>query len=99
MTYKHDRWHQDIKPANILVVSGSGTSSSDVYFKIADLSRCHFKESLSLQHEDSDLDAFGTRAYGSPGSIVLCATLGLHTAQVLRKPSDRTINTIPSPYK
>ena len=59
-----NRWHQDIKPANILVFSGSGASNHDVYFKLADLSRCHFKYSRSLQSADSDLDAFGTRAYG-----------------------------------
>ncbi|KAL9612988.1 MAG: hypothetical protein Q9167_002465 [Letrouitia subvulpina] len=59
-------WHQDIKPANILVFSGSGTSSYDVYFKIADLSLCHFKPGEAQQPEDSDLDAFGTRAYGAP---------------------------------
>ncbi len=62
--YNQHRWHQDIKPANILVFSGSGASSHDVYFKLADLSRCHFKHSRSLQSGDSDLDAFGTRAYG-----------------------------------
>lgn len=59
-------WHQDIKPANILVFSGSGTSSYDVYFKIADLSLCHFKPSEAQRPEDTDLDAFGTRAYGAP---------------------------------
>lgn len=63
-TYSWDRWHQDIKPANILVFSGSGPSQYDVHFKIADLSLCHFKQSDSLQHDESDLDAIGTRAYG-----------------------------------
>ena len=59
-----DRWHQDIKPANILVFSGSGTSTYDVYFKIADLSLCHFKYMDSVNDEVTDFDAFGTRAYG-----------------------------------
>ncbi|KAL8792768.1 MAG: hypothetical protein Q9195_004655 [Heterodermia aff. obscurata] len=54
-------WHQDIKPTNILVMSGSGTSDYDVYFKLADLSLCHFTED-----KETDLDARGTRAYGAP---------------------------------
>lgn len=59
-------WHQDIKPANILVFSGIGTSGYDVYFKIAKLSLYHFKTSEAQQPEDSNLDAFGTRAYNAP---------------------------------
>ena len=61
---RNNRWHQDIKPANILVFSGSGKSGLDVYFKIADLSLCHFKPREVPEWEDSDLDAFGTQAYG-----------------------------------
>ena len=41
-------------------MSGSGTSKYDVYFKLADLSLCHF-----TQDKETDLDARGTRAYGS----------------------------------
>ncbi|KAL9604134.1 MAG: hypothetical protein Q9219_000722 [cf. Caloplaca sp. 3 TL-2023] len=59
-------WYHDMKPANILVFSGSGTSEYDVYFKIADLSLCRFKPKASHHHQASALDLFGTRAYGAP---------------------------------
>ncbi|KAL9039625.1 MAG: hypothetical protein Q9214_004801 [Letrouitia sp. 1 TL-2023] len=68
-------WHQNIKPANILVFSGSGTSSYDVYFKIAELSLCHFKTREAQQPKDSGLNAFGTRAYGAPETFKLESTL------------------------
>ena len=41
-------------------MSGSGTSNYDVYFKLADLSLCHF-----TQDKETALDTHGTRAYGS----------------------------------
>lgn len=59
-----NRIHQDIKPANILVFGGNGTSPYDCYFKLADLGLTHFKPSNSQLDDPSDLDAFGTRAYG-----------------------------------
>ena len=58
------RWHQDIKPANILVFSGDSNSPYDRHFKIADLGLTHFKPSVFPSNDLSDLDAFGTRAYG-----------------------------------
>ena len=59
-----NRIHQDVKPANILVFGGNGTSPYDCYFKIADLGLTHFKPSVPQLDDPSDLDAFGTRAYG-----------------------------------
>ncbi|KAL8919647.1 MAG: hypothetical protein Q9208_006679 [Pyrenodesmia sp. 3 TL-2023] len=59
-------WHQDIKPANILVFGGHRGSPYDCEFKIADLGLAHFKPYDSQSHDPSDLDAFGTRAYGAP---------------------------------
>ena len=53
--------------------SGNGSSNWDVSFKLADLSLCHFKQSESLLHDDSDLDAFGTRAYGESITILCSA--------------------------
>ena len=41
-----------------------------MYFKIADLSLCHFKNSEAPQAEDSDLDIQGTRAYGTPTNFI-----------------------------
>lgn len=58
------RWHQDIKPANILVFGRGATSPYDYEFKVADLGLAHFKPSISQASDPSDLDAFGTRAYG-----------------------------------
>lgn len=59
-----NRWHQDVKPANILVFGGNGSSPYDCHFKIADLGLTHFIPSVSQPNDPSDLDAFGTRAYG-----------------------------------
>ncbi|KAL8751864.1 MAG: hypothetical protein Q9199_006136 [Rusavskia elegans] len=59
-------WHQDIKPVNILVFNGHRGSPYDCEFKIADLGLAHFKPNDSQSHDPSDLDAFGTRAYGAP---------------------------------
>lgn len=59
-----NRWHQDVTPANILVFGGNGTSRFDCHFKIADLGLAHFKPCDSQLDDPSDLDAFGTRAYG-----------------------------------
>ena len=60
-----NRWHQDVKPANILVFSGNSSSPYDCQFKIADLGLSHFKPTISQATDASDLDAFGTRAYGN----------------------------------
>ena len=60
-----NRWHQDVKPANILVFGKNESSPYDCDFKIADLGLTHFKPSFSQANDPSDLDAFGTRAYGT----------------------------------
>ncbi|KAL8934995.1 MAG: hypothetical protein Q9211_004940 [Gyalolechia sp. 1 TL-2023] len=59
-------WHQDVKPANILVFGGNDVDPYDCEFKISDLGLAHFKPSDSQSSDTSDLDAFGTRAYGAP---------------------------------
>lgn len=58
------RRHQDIRPANILVFSGNGVSPYDYHFKIADLGLSTFQPNVAPLNEPSDLDPFGTRAYG-----------------------------------
>ena len=58
------RWHQDIDPSNILVVSRGGSSNYDCDFKIADLGLSHFKRYASSPENDVDKDTFGTSAYG-----------------------------------
>ena len=58
------RWHQDIKPPNIVVKSKKGGSSYDCEFKLADLGLSHFKRHVPTQREATDRDTYGTRAYG-----------------------------------
>ena len=58
------RWHQDIKPCNILVKSKKGSSPYDVKFKLADLGVSHFKRHVPSKGEATDRDTWGTRAYG-----------------------------------
>ncbi len=61
------RFHQDVKPSNILVilVSGDGhDASSDYRFVLADLGLSHFKKEVRSQDEMVDRDTSGTRAYG-----------------------------------
>lgn len=63
-----NRIHQDIKPTNILVFGGNGTSPYDCRFKVADLGLTHFRPSISQPNDPSELDAFGTRAYSTRDS-------------------------------
>lgn len=58
------RWHQDVKPRNILVKSKKGRSPYDCEFKLADLGSSHFRKHVSSQGEATDRDTYGTRAYG-----------------------------------
>ncbi|CZR56655.1 uncharacterized protein PAC_06544 [Phialocephala subalpina] len=61
-------WHQDLKPANILVLSDSSTDISPYasIFKIAGLGTSHSKRITSDNDDRSDRDAQGTRTYGAP---------------------------------
>ena len=64
-TYRACRWHQDIKPANILIKSRAGASSVyDFESKLADLGLSHFEKYTSKPDEMTTTDAHGTRAYG-----------------------------------
>ncbi|KAN0092430.1 hypothetical protein V8E51_018277 [Hyaloscypha variabilis] len=55
-------WHQDIKPANILI---TGTPPNDFEFKLADLGTSHFKSRINGV-EPTDVDSYGTHTYGAP---------------------------------
>ncbi|KAK6365008.1 uncharacterized protein PV06_04457 [Exophiala oligosperma] len=62
-------WHQDIKPENILVSSGSGDGEFE--FKLADLGLAHFHKVKvrAKSHYNgaiSGRDVGGTREYGAP---------------------------------
>lgn len=59
-----DSWHQDVKPANILVTSRRGGSAYEWQFKLADLGLSHFKRIVDLQGEAMAYDSHGTRIYG-----------------------------------
>lgn len=64
------RWHQDVKPSNILVVSGNNDSPYDYQFKLADLGLSHFTSTMALQEDLAGEDTRGTRAYGMRPIVV-----------------------------
>lgn len=62
-------WHQDVKPANILVLSDPKHRSRYI-FKLADFALSHFRSFTASQEqlaggEILDRDARGTREYGT----------------------------------
>ena len=57
------RWHQDIKPENILVFSCEEGSVYDYCLKLADLGLSHFRRAVR-DVDVTDADNYGTRAYG-----------------------------------
>jgi serine/threonine protein kinase len=59
------RWHQDVKPDNILVKSSGIDSPYDWKFKLSDLGLSHFKRE---SQDGSDFDAYGTETYGKPSA-------------------------------
>ncbi|KAM3071948.1 hypothetical protein ACMFMG_008416 [Clarireedia jacksonii] len=63
-----DRWHQDVKPKNILATSFGGEIASPYRyrFKLGDLGLSHFKTQDFSSQEVSDHDSQGTRTYGAP---------------------------------
>jgi serine/threonine protein kinase len=58
------RFHQDIKPANILVTSNKSSSYYKWQFKVADLGLSHFKRVVDELGSITGNDAQGTRCYG-----------------------------------
>jgi serine/threonine protein kinase len=56
-------WHQDVKPANILVKSADSKSPYQVQFKLADLGLSHFRKNAAGE-DPADADSRGTRTYG-----------------------------------
>ncbi|KAG8534333.1 uncharacterized protein KY384_001177 [Bacidia gigantensis] len=59
-------WHQDIKPANILVKRPHDTLTHSYEFFVADMGLSHFKPSTGRQKDASDKDGGGTYTYGAP---------------------------------
>lgn len=62
------RWHQDVKPQNIFVVSNDEKSPYNWQFKLGDLGLSHFKMKVSSSQESDSTarDAHGTKTYGAP---------------------------------
>lgn len=58
------RWHQDVKPENILVVSNGSENTSEWEFKLADLGTSHFKRVDASRQDSTASDSYGTRTYG-----------------------------------
>lgn len=65
------RWHQDIKPANILVMSNGQNSPYMYDFKLADLGLSHFRKHVPSEGDALDKDTCGTRTYGKLPSTQL----------------------------
>lgn len=59
----HTRWHQDVKPPNILVKKRDDKSPYHIQFKLADLGLTHFRKNVAGE-EPADADTNGTRTYG-----------------------------------
>ena len=59
---KKPRWHQDIKPANILCQLEDGQSPYNCRFKLADLGLSHFV--ADSEETALSFDTRGTRTYG-----------------------------------
>ena len=59
------RWHQDLKPTNILVVRSASGSPFAYTYRITDFGLCRFKTIMEGEEEASDLDMFGTITYGT----------------------------------
>jgi serine/threonine protein kinase len=61
-----NRWHQDLKPDNILVVVGDRKPNyKGLSFKIADFELSHFKTIMEGDAEPTTLGRWGTRTYGT----------------------------------
>jgi serine/threonine protein kinase len=59
------RWHYDLKPSNILVVSNGCEERYKWQFKIADLGISHFIRNSPQQDDFRAGDTNGTMTYGS----------------------------------
>lgn len=60
----HSRWHQDIKPANILVIGDIMNNPYEVEFMLADLGLSHFANAIEKGSGFRGEDMPGVRTYG-----------------------------------
>lgn len=86
------RWHQDVKPNNILILSGKSGHPYDVEFKLADLGLSHFKRTAKLNRGIVDRDIGGTKDYGKMLLSYSCKVSQADTLErCARVPSKRRI--------
>jgi hypothetical protein len=85
------RWHQDIKPENILLVSNDAQSPYDWQFKLGDLGLSHFNSNVVSSREPTASDAHGTRTYGSFIIPPYRSALPLTRSQAHRNATEQTI--------
>jgi serine/threonine protein kinase len=96
ITNNYYRWHQDVKPRNILVVSNRSSNPYDVSFKLADLGLSHFKRTVEGGVIATDDDVSGTQTYGKNLTRELRPTLT--SLQQHLNASDRTTFGTDPPY-
>lgn len=58
------RWHQDVKPDNILVVSNGARCPYEWQFKLGDLGLSYFNSEVGMLGGSTASAAHGTKTYG-----------------------------------
>lgn len=89
------RWHHDIKPTNILIMSRKGGSTYDGRFLIADFGLSHFRQSEVLDQDKDNISrhapSYGTSSFRSK-SILLLTILQAPLNYVNATPAMKSIN-------
>lgn len=90
------RWHQDVKPKNILLF-GDQAAPSKAHFKLADLGLSHFRRN-SDANSRLDVETYGTTEYGKPLSLRCLWSLMLIKTQELQKLAAQQRRSISSEF-
>lgn len=72
LTFRLSRWHQDVKPSNVLVFSNRAEGEYWWTFKLADLGISHFHAIAYAGDTGEATDQQGTSTYGRsprPGQL------------------------------
>lgn len=64
------RWHQDIRPENILIHSQGSTAPHEFRFMLGDLGLSHFVRMSRSDDDPTAIDTMGTRTYGKRSSHI-----------------------------
>ncbi|KAL9108230.1 MAG: hypothetical protein Q9227_006968 [Pyrenula ochraceoflavens] len=78
-------WHQDIKPANVLVAGSLDDNPYDVQFMLADLGLSHFVAVVENNAGPTGEDRGGDRAYSSPEMYMPRGAISDMSIQVKQK--------------